>query len=1411
MTEIKNWLNRRILMLIKLMRIKSFVLFFLTLTSLGLQSFAPSGEADITKIDTATKTNNKNLFSKGGLKPSEIKAIKEQKIRKWKQDAISRISQVHLSPSFEVRIPQPPELTKPTLAVDVPEAIRLAKEGSISCGNDIDRYRTILPKDYVFASKQTAQDGPWNVGSTWVGGSVPLSTDSVQILSGHTVTIPSGYTANIAGFIVEGGGELIHDPSGSNSLVSTRNGVIKGLYKSDPISSSVVHTLTFSGINENNFVGGGLDVKESDVGLWVMEGGILYLRGAAKTPHTNATGSVAAGATSMTVASAVGWKVGDEIVICPTEDMDLSGGDWNTTTNTPIYPWHAEFERRILTSVSANTVGWTTPLAHAHNSVSSSIGAGTYAASSRTWTAEVINLSRNVKIRGTSTGRTHIFIRNSIQATQLIEYVELQHMGPRKIDPAIHASIPALVSGRYYLHFHFGDYFSQGSIVYGVSIYDGGNRGFVPHETHRITMSNSSAFNLQENGFWWDEGEQSHYTTWEDNIVAGMTFNGLANSRTSAYQINQGDGNAIRRCKSVGNYYDDEHGGGGYMWEANSEGVWIFEDNLSHSEITGLWVWQNTSMNHTVKMYDSYNNQNGIVHGAYTNAYEFIGGHHFRSKLFLEATSAHSGGVRYKNVYWDANNEKTHAIEIVDSPVPPETSGSRDLLRSNRFIECVFRGFTTQPAKIIGGDGPENTYKIIDFINCDLGGASPGYTFALFGSTVYDGWLIRVQNLSGANHQMERVSGSWVTTAPADFAPRLYGNGILGLRGEYYNGYEFNDSAFTRNDALLMFEVWDPDPNILPDGVHHLITNYNVFSAKWFGFIEPYRTGSHTFSIGADRKRMWITIGGVETQIINDWVSTSPNTVTSSPVSLTAGVQYPVRIEMSSVSTGAKGIQLFWDDPFMTIKELIPPSQLFGRANEAPIANAGADQTLASGVTAVKLSGNKSYEPDGSIATYSWSRISGPNTPTMIGSALGAVDLTGAVDGIYVYRLTTTDDFGLTDTDDITITIGSGGNISPTAAAGSDQVIHLPTSQVTVNASSSLDPDGTIADYTWSKVSGPSTFTITDDDAAITTITGLVQGTYVFRVTVTDDDAATAMDDVQIKVNTVPVANAGSDQVIHLPTTSGTVNASSSTDADGTISGYAWTRISGPNTPTIVSASSASTNITGMIAGTYVFQIQVTDNDGATHTDQVQIIINQLPVANAGSDQIIHLPTTSGTVNASSSSDADGTISAYAWTRISGPNTPTIVSASSASTNITGMIAGTYVFQVQVTDNRGATHTDQVQIIINQLPVANAGNDQVIVLPISFVTVNAGSSSDADGTISAYAWTRISGPNTPTIVSASSASTNITGMIAGTYVFQIQVTDNDGATHTDQVQITVNTTLTSRHYIILRRKRRVYQ
>ncbi len=487
--------------------------------------------------------------------------------------------------------------------------------------------------------------------------------------------------------------------------------------------------------------------------------------------------------------------------------------------------------------------------------------------------------------------------------------------------------------------------------------------------------------------------------------------------------------------------------------------------------------------------------------------------------------------------------------------------------------------------------------------------------------------------------------------------------------------------------------------------------------------------------------------------------SGTTGTITSYSWTRVSGPNTPTITTPTAVSTTVTGLIQGTYVFQLSVNGGASTSQVTITVSAAPVANAGPNQTIMLPTSSVTLSGSAST---GNITSYSWTRVSGPNTPTITTPTALSTTVTGLVQGTYVFQLSVN---GGASTSQVTITV----NAAPVANSGPSQTITLPTSSVTLSGSGST---GTITSYSWTRVSGPNTPTITAPTAVSTTVTGLIQGTYVFQLSV---NGAASTSQVTITVNAAPVANAGPNQTITLPTSSVTLNGSGST---GTITSYSWTRVSGPNTPTITAPTAVSTTVTGLIQGTYVFQLSV---NGAASTSQVTITVNAAPVANAGPNQTINLPTSSVTLNGSGST---GTITSYSWTRLSGPNTPTITTPTAVSTTVTGLIQGTYVFQLSV---NGAASTSQVTITVNASTlVANAGPNQTITLPISSVTLNG---SGSTGTITSYLWTRVSGPNTPTITTPTAVSTTVTGLIQGTYTFRLSV---NGAASTSQVTITVN-------------------
>jgi hypothetical protein len=271
--------------------------------------------------------------------------------------------------------------------------------------------------------------------------------------------------------------------------------------------------------------------------------------------------------------------------------------------------------------------------------------------------------------------------------------------------------------------------------------------------------------------------------------------------------------------------------------------------------------------------------------------------------------------------------------------------------------------------------------------------------------------------------------------------------------------------------------------------------------------------------------------------------------------------------------------------------------------DSAPIANAGSDKTLSLPTNSTILAGSGT-DADGTIASYTWAKKSG-GTVTLSGTTTKSLSLSGLVAGSYTFALTVKDDKGVTDSDDVIVTVKSSTtNAAPVANAGADKKLALPSSSIAITGSGT-DTDGTIASYSWTKISGGAAY-ITGSTSQTLKLSNLTSGSYVFRLTVKDNGGATDTDDVTVIVDSPPVVNAGSDRTVTLPLASLTLNATASDD--GSIASYQWSKYSGPNIK-MTNATTKSVTLSGLYQGTYVIKLAVKDNLGLTSYDYVTIIV----------------------------------------------------------------------------------------------------------------------------------------------------------------------------------------------------------
>ncbi len=285
--------------------------------------------------------------------------------------------------------------------------------------------------------------------------------------------------------------------------------------------------------------------------------------------------------------------------------------------------------------------------------------------------------------------------------------------------------------------------------------------------------------------------------------------------------------------------------------------------------------------------------------------------------------------------------------------------------------------------------------------------------------------------------------------------------------------------------------------------------------------------------------------------------------------------------------------------------------------------------------------------------------------------------------------------------------------------------------------------------------------------------------------------------------NQPPTADAGADQSVSEDETV-MLDGSASSDPDDGIAGFSWLQLDGPQV-TLSDATAVQPTFdpdVGIDGETYVFQLTVTDLNGAKSTDETTVNVawvNEPPNADAGVDQVAAAGI-EVTLDGSGSSDPDDGIASYSWSQI---GTPAIALSDSSAIRPTFTVPENtggvdLTFELTVTDNGGLTDQDKVVVeitIINQEPIADAGVDRTVAEGAA-VTLDGSGSSDPDDGIASYSWLQTGGAQVslsdagvvqPTFTAPEAGASNIMML-----TFQLTVTDNSGKTDADSVTITVS-------------------
>ena len=487
--------------------------------------------------------------------------------------------------------------------------------------------------------------------------------------------------------------------------------------------------------------------------------------------------------------------------------------------------------------------------------------------------------------------------------------------------------------------------------------------------------------------------------------------------------------------------------------------------------------------------------------------------------------------------------------------------------------------------------------------------------------------------------------------------------------------------------------------------------------------------------------------------------------------------------------------------------------------NNPPVAIVGDDQSVDEGAS-VQLYGSASSDIEGSALSYIWQQVDSSGYAVTLSDANSTTPSFTAPDPVaadtdLVFQLTVTDDLGKSS--DANSTVRVIYNTPPVASVSADQSVNEGAS-VELDGSASEDSDGSIASYSWQQVdSSGYAITLSDVNSATPSFTAptpiAADTNLTFQLTVTDDFGKSSDANVTITViyNTPPTANAGANQSGY-EGESVQLDASASSDSDGTVDSYFWQQVDSSgysahlSNPNLSDPTFTAPEIP-IDEANLTFQLTVTDDLGKTDDATVTITVlnNNPPIATASTDAADPTQVNEGAtiqLDGAASSDSEDSNLAYFWQQVDSSGYSVALSDSNISnpTFITPVVTAdtALIFQLTVTDSLGKSSdaNASISVIYNSPPIAKAGNDRSLYEGVS-IQLDGSASSDIEDDASSlsYLWQQVDGSEySVTLIDPETARPSFTTpqvAVDTNLVFQLTVTDSLGKSSEASVTITV--------------------
>jgi hypothetical protein len=303
------------------------------------------------------------------------------------------------------------------------------------------------------------------------------------------------------------------------------------------------------------------------------------------------------------------------------------------------------------------------------------------------------------------------------------------------------------------------------------------------------------------------------------------------------------------------------------------------------------------------------------------------------------------------------------------------------------------------------------------------------------------------------------------------------------------------------------------------------------------------------------------------------------------------------------------------------------------------------------------------------------------------------------------YTVVGTDANGCTNTDQVQVVV----NALPNVIAGINQTLCAGTA-VTLSGAGAVS-------YSWDN-------SINDGVAFTPTATNN------YTVVGTDANGCTNTDTVQVVVNALPIVIAGINQTVCAGTAVTLVGTGAVT--------YSWD-------------NSINDGVAFTPTNTATYTVTGTDANGCIDTNQLQVVVNALPIVIAGNSQTVCI----GTVVTLSGTGAV----TYSWD-------------NSINDGVAFTPSNTATYTVTGTDANGCTNTDTLQVIVNPLPVTSAGNNQTVCSGTTVTLAGSGATS--------YSWN-------------NNISNGVPFTATSTTTYTVTGTNGNGCVNTAQMTVIVNT------------------